>query len=123
IPVYIISLLFPSQILSLFGSDPEIIAEGVNYLKYFSLDYLLVPTFFCFNGLFIGSGHTTFSLINNLICSIFVRIPAAWLFSHYLVGGMMGLGIGAPASTAMSCIFVLVFYFSGKWKRRVIIQN
>jgi len=123
IPVYIIASVFPSQILSLFGDSSEIIAQGVSYLKYFSLDYLLVPLFFCLNGLFIGSGHTTFSLITNLISSIFVRIPVAWFFSSYMGGGMQGLGLGAPCSTAVSCVFVLIFFFAGAWKRKVIIKK
>lgn len=123
IPLYVISVLFAPQILALFGNDPAIIDEGVKYMTFFTLDYLLVPLFFCLNGLFIGSGHTTFSLVNNLICSILVRIPAAWFFSNYIVGGMKGLGIGAPVSTFVSCVFVLVFYFSGKWKKRVVLKD
>ena len=123
IPIFIITKLFPSQILSLFGNNPDIIAEGVNYIEFFSFDYLLVPLFFCMNGIFIGSGHTTFSLVTNMICSILVRVPAAWLFSTYLIGGMRGLGLGAPASTFVSCIFVIVFYFSGRWKKRIIIKH
>ena len=123
IPIFIITKLFPSQILSLFGNNPDIIAEGVNYIDFFSLDYLLVPLFFCMNGIFIGSGHTTFSLVTNLICAVLVRAPAAWFFSTYVVGGMRGLGLGAPASTFVSCIFVIVFFISGRWKKRVIIKQ
>ena len=123
IPVYIIASLFPSQILSLFGDSSEIIEQGVSYLKYFSLDYLLVPLFFCLNGLFIGSGHTTFSLITNLISSILIRIPVAWFFSSFIGNGMQGLGLGAPCSTAVSCVFVLIFFFTGAWKRKVIIKK
>ena len=109
--------------MSIFGNDPDIIAEGVKYIEFFSFDYLLVPLFFCMNGLFIGSGHTTFSLVTNMICSIFVRVPAAWIFSNYVFVGMRGLGLGAPTSTLVSCIFVVVFFFSGRWKKRVIIKK
>ena len=123
VPVFIIAKLFPSQILGLFGDDPNIIREGVAYLEFFSLDYIIVPLFFCMNGLFIGSGHTTFSLVTNVFCSLLVRIPAAWVFSTYIVGGMRGLGLGAPSSTAVSCVFVILFFFSGRWKKRVIIKE
>ena len=123
VPIFILTKIFPSQILSIFGNDPDIIAEGVKYIEFFSFDYLLVPLFFCMNGLFIGSGHTTFSLVTNMICSIFVRVPAAWIFSNYVFVGMRGLGLGAPTSTLVSCIFVVVFFFSGRWKKRVIIKK
>ena len=123
VPIFILTKIFPSQILSIFGNDPDIIAEGVKYIEFFSFDYLLVPLFFCMNGLFIGSGHTTFSLVTNMICSIFVRVPAAWIFSNYVFVGMRGLGLGAPTSTLVSCIFVVIFFFSGRWKKRVIIKK
>lgn len=123
IPIFILTKLFPTQIISIFGNDPEIISEGVKYIESFSFDYILVPLFFCMNGLFIGSGHTTFSLVTNMICSILVRIPAAWIFSRYVFYGMKGLGLGAPTSTLFACVFVVVFFFSGKWKKRVIIKQ
>jgi len=33
---------------------------GVQYIRTFSFDYLLMPFVFCINGLFIGAGHTAF---------------------------------------------------------------
>ena len=123
IPIFILTKIFPTQILSIFGNDPDVIAEGVKYINFFSYDYILVPLFFCMNGLFIGSGHTTFSLVTNMVCSIFVRIPAAWIFSRYVFYGMKGLGLGAPTSTLVSCVFVVIFFISGRWKKRVIIKR
>jgi putative MATE family efflux protein len=39
---FIITQLFPAQILSLFGDDPEMIAAGVEYIRTFSIDYIIV---------------------------------------------------------------------------------
>ena len=79
--------IFPAEIIALFNRDPELVGYGVVYMNTFCFDYLFVPFCFCINGLFIASGHTTFSLTNNLMSSLILRIPACILFS--LVPGVL----------------------------------
>ena len=53
---FIFTQMFPEKILSLFDNNPETIAAGVEYIRTFSFDYLIVPATFCLNGLVTGSG-------------------------------------------------------------------
>lgn len=115
--------LFPELCMSAFGNDPEMIKNGVIYLKSFSYDYLIVPWLFCMNGLFIGAGHTTFSLINNALSSLFIRIPASYIFGVSLSGGLFGVGLGAPCASFVSLLLAVWFYLSGKWKVMSIIDT
>ena len=48
------------HILRLFNDEPEMLKYGVQYIRTFSFDYLLMPFVFCINGLFIGAGHYRF---------------------------------------------------------------
>ncbi len=123
IPMFILVQLFPEAILQLFDDDPKMIAAGVEYLRTFSLDYLVVPIQFCLNGLFIGSGHTTFSLINGLMSSILIRIPASFLLGILANLGLMGIGLGAPLASLAAMILGIVFFFSGKWTKSTIING
>jgi Na+-driven multidrug efflux pump len=100
--------------------DPEMIRVGVPYLYAFSYDYLLVPAAFCLVGFFIGTGHTTFSLINNIMSSIVIRIPAAYLLSDTLGLGLKGVGMAVPFATGCTIILSLWFFFSGKWKKKTV---
>ncbi len=118
--IFAIVQIFPEQILSLFDGDPQTIAYGVPYIRSFSFDFLLVPFMFCFNGLFNGAGHTTFTLCNSAASSIPLRIPAAYLFGVGLNMGMSGIGLGAPVATLGALISVLVFFFTGKWKVNIV---
>lgn len=119
---FIFIRLFPELCMSAFGNDAEMIKNGVVYLKAFSFDYVIVPWLFCLNGLFIGAGHTTFSLINNAMSSILIRIPAAYVFGVSLGGGLFGVGLGAPCASFAALLVAIWFYLSGKWKKMTIID-
>lgn len=118
--IFIFTQLFPNLILRAFNPDVEFIEAGVAYIRVFSFDYLTVPLLFCLNGLFIGSGHTTFSLFNGIISSLLIRIPAAYIFGDVLGMGLRGFGLGAPFASFIALIIAFVFYKSGHWEKHVI---
>ncbi len=103
--IFALTRLFPEQILRLFNDDEVFIDLGKEYISSFSFDYIIVPLQFCFSGLFIGSGHTTFALLSGVCSSLLFRIPFCWLLGILLEGGMRGIGAGAPiASLAATSI-------------------
>lgn len=112
--------IFPETCMYMFGDDPEFIQCGVDYIRTFKFDYLIAPIFFCINGLFIGSGHTTFSLINGILSSILFRIPASFLFGMALNWGLTGVGLGAPVASVAALVLCIIFYTTGRWKKIVI---
>ena len=123
IATFSLSRLFPNEILSIFSDDPNLMQAGATYLKVFSYDYLSAALLFGFTGLFMGSGHTGFSLMNSIISSILVRVPAAYFFGFVLKMGMFGIGLGAPIASAAALILSVWYYFSGRWKKKVILKN
>lgn len=119
--IFILVRIFPEDILRLFdSSNAEMIRIGVEYFSTFSFDYLLVPLCFCLNGLFVATGHTTFTLMNSMLSALLLRIPASVLFGSIMGMGIMGVGIGAPAASAGSLILIIWFLLSGKWKTNVV---
>ena len=118
--IFAISCIFPEQILGLFGDDPDFIKLGTDYLSTFSFDYIIVPIQFCFNGLYIGSGHTTFALVSGMCSSILFRIPFCYLLGMVFNYGMKGIGAGGPIASIAATTISLVFYFMGTWKKRTV---
>ncbi len=118
--VFILTQMFAGEIIALFGDDARMIVDGEVYLRTFSFDYLIVPFMFCLNGLFIGGGHTMFSLFNSMLSSILLRVPVSYLFGVVLDWGIRGIGMGAPAASAGSLIIALIFLLSGKWKENAV---
>jgi len=121
--VFIITQIFPEQILAVFDDDPNTIIAGVEYLRTFSFDYLIVPAAFCLNGLVTGSGHTIISSICGILSSIVFRIPIAILFGLVMQRGLWGLGLAAPIATLASGLILLVYYVTGRWKKNMVIKN
>jgi len=113
--VFAVSQLFPAGILRLFTDEEAVIDYGVNYLRAFAFDYLLVPLQFCFTGLINAAGHTTYSFVVSLVSSVAVRIPLAWFLSRGALG-LAGVGIAAPGATLCGIIIAFVFIAAGKWK-------
>lgn len=121
--VFIITQIFPEQILSVFDDDPNTIAAGVEYIRTFSFDYLIVPATFCLNGLVTGSGHTIISSICGILSSIGFRIPIAIVFGVVMQKGLGGLGLAAPIASLASGLILLIYYVTGKWKKNMLIKT
>ncbi len=121
--VFVFTQLFPEQILAMFDDDPKTIAAGVEYIRTFSFDYLIVPLTFCLNGLITGAGHTVISSACGILSSIGFRIPIAILFGVVLKKGLWGLGLAAPVATIASGLILFVFYATGRWKKNLVIKN
>ncbi|MDD2355993.1 MAG: MATE family efflux transporter, partial [Lachnospiraceae bacterium] len=121
--VFIITQIFPEQILSVFDDDPNTISAGVEYIRTFSFDYLIVPLTFCLNGLVTGSGHTIISSICGILSSIGFRVPIAILFGLVMQKGLWGLGLAAPIASLASGLILLIYYATGKWKKNMLIKT
>ncbi|GHV70324.1 MATE family efflux transporter [Spirochaetia bacterium] len=117
---FIFVQLFPRQILGIFGSDPEMINNGVTYLRSFSFDFLFIPFIFCINGFLMGGGHTMFTLISNLLSAVLLRVPICYIFGVILDWKLLGVGMGAPAASAGVLLVIIGYLISGRWKRNAI---
>ncbi|MBQ7032757.1 MAG: MATE family efflux transporter [Clostridia bacterium] len=121
--IFAVAQLFPEFVLKIFNDDPAVIAAGKEYMSAFNFDYLLASVLFGLNGLFIGSGHTTFTLFNSVLSSVLIRVPMAYLGGIVLSWGMFGVGLAAPASSLVSVCMAFIFYKTGKWRKMVILKG
>jgi putative MATE family efflux protein len=113
-------MLYPSGVLRIFGSDPQMISDGAVYLRSFAFDFLLIPFIFCINGLLIGGGHTFFTFVTGVLSSVLLRVPACYFFGVTLGWGLSGIGLGAPIASAGVLLIIIGYLISGKWKHNVI---
>lgn len=122
VPIFILAKVYPAQIVEIFNKDADMVKAGVEYMTFFTLDYIVAPIFFAYNGIVTGSGHTTFSGITGILSAIGFRVPMAFLFGIVLKGGMEGLGLAAPIASAASLVITLAYYLSGKWKENTVVR-
>ncbi len=118
--IFLLTVLFPGEILSAFSKEENLVRIGIPYLRAFSMDYLLIPITFSMNGLFNAAGHTRFTLINNMLSGIIVRIPMAYLLCIVLDKGLFGVGLAAPIAQVSAASISICFFLSGKWRKKTI---
>jgi len=113
--IFLFVQIFPSTVISIFDRNPVVIEYGVQYIRSFSFDYIIVPIVFSVNGLLNGAGHTAFSLFNGMLSSVLLRAPFAFLLGNVFNLGMLGIGLGGPIASLGSAIIGLIYVKSGKW--------
>ena len=119
---FLVCVLFPGFMPSLFTDDAEVVAMAGLYMKAYSIDGILTAISFNLSALLNGCGRTTFNMAQNLIATFLGRIPATWLFSRMANTNLFLIGCAAPASTALS-IIMLVVYIQVSKKKKPFVQH
>lgn len=83
---FTIAIFFPSQFLSIYSKDPEVIALGAGYLRIFGLSYIFVTITFCFASILRSTGQVRLPVT----VSIFALILNT-LLNYLLIFGLGGL--------------------------------
>lgn len=111
--------VFSRELMMIFTDDPRTLAVGADYFKGHCWDYLLVMPFgYCFGGLFLGTGHSSYVAISNGVGALVARIPLSFLLARYM--GVVGLGLAYPVSTFFTDLAYFYFYFKGDWKKSAL---
>ncbi|MGM9607940.1 MAG: MATE family efflux transporter [Oscillospiraceae bacterium] len=121
--LFVLIQLFPGQILSFFTEEAGVIEKGILYLRSNIIDALLVSFVFCMNGFFSGCGHTTFSMVNNLISTYGVRVLGTLAVSMIPGTTMFHIGLAAPTASAVQIVIQLFYLRSGRWKRNTVLPD
>jgi len=106
----------PESAIRIFTKDVNVVREGASYLKSFSFDLIIVPFVFCSNAFFNGCGHTTFSMTNNLIATLLIRVPLAFLITGIFGKTLFNLGMAAPVASLCSVVIAIIYLKLGYWK-------
>ena len=106
---FLVCLLFPQFMPSLFTDDEEVIRMSGLYMKAYSIDGMLTAISFNLSALLNGCGKTAFNMIQNLIATFLGRIPATWFFARMANADLFLIGCAAPASTVLSIIMLVIY--------------
>ena len=100
----------PEAAVRIFTSDPEVIAEGADYLRSYVWDCLLAGIHFAFSGLFTACGYSLISFFHNTV-SMCVRIPFAYFTSLAYPLSLYPMGWASPVGSLISVIICLIAYY------------
>jgi putative MATE family efflux protein len=116
-----IIILFGSQLMTMFTTDPNVIAIGEKYLIIVSSFYLLFSSLFTTNGVLRGAGDTLIPMFITLFSLWIIRIPGAYFLSAEI--GETGIWWSIPIGWSMGALLSYLYYLTGKWKSKSVVPN
>ena len=116
-----IYIIFPQQIVSVFTTDENVIKIGVEYMKIVAPFYIIFSLMFVLNGTLRGAGATLIPMFITLFALWVVRIPASYFMAEEF--GRIGIWWGIPIGWSFGMGLAFIYYLTGKWKKKGIIQK
>jgi putative MATE family efflux protein len=117
--IALVSFIFGGRIVALYTSGPdsaEIVRIGSRLMMLVALIQPLQSSQFILAGSLRGAGDTKSVAAIIFVTILIVRPLIAYLFIYVFRTGVIGAWIGFAVDQAMRSLFVLMRYYSGKWK-------
>lgn len=106
-----LAAFFGGQVLaSLFTGDAAYQLKAAEYLKGFSLEAIVTSIMFSFIGYYNGHNQTLFVMLQGIAQSFIVRLPMAYLMSHYMQDSLVYIGASAPTATVFGIAISLIYF-------------
>lgn len=116
----ILMLLFATQIVSLFSTDPEILRWGTSCLRILGIGYPIYAIGMVIVQALNGAGDTRTPSILNFICFWLIQIPIAYWLSTELNMGPNGVFIAIIVSEFLLTVSAVLVFRSGRWKQQEV---
>jgi len=111
-------VIFGSDLMRMFTTDPKVIEIGQNYLIIVSSFYLIFSSMFTIHGVLRGAGDTLIPMFITLFSLWIIRIPAAYFLSAEI--GEDGIWWSIPMGWVIGMSFSYIYYRTGKWKTKAV---
>ena len=116
----IIFIVFAEQLIRFFSSDPEVIAYGVDCLRYVSYGYGFYAYGMVMVQAFNGAGDTRTPTIINFFCYWLFQIPLAYLLAHQTSLEAIGVFLAITIAESLIAVAGIIVFRRGRWKEQEI---
>lgn len=102
-------LLFTTSdnLLGVFGCEGVVLAEGVRYLRIVSAFFLFFGVMQCLNGILLGLGKSSLSLIGSVVSFCAFQVPLAIFLSRII--GVAGIWLATPIGWLAGMLLRIAF--------------
>lgn len=116
--------LFAPQVIGLFNTDPEVLREGVLYLRICcSLNCAAYAVMYAYNAFATGLGDSLFAFFNSLLDCVVIRIFGSFLLGFVFGYGFVGIYVAEMLAPVPPAIAAAVYFYRGRWKKRQLIET
>ena len=113
-------LLFAPAIVSIFTSEAQPAYYAVQALRVISLGFLFYAYGMVLTQSFNGAGDTWTPTVINLFCFWLFELPVAYLLSHTMGIGPLGVFIAMTVAFSSLAVVSAVVFRRGRWKTRQV---
>ncbi len=114
-PSFGIMYFYPTELMRIVTSHPDIVTAGADFIRGYSPDGVLLCLVFCLNGFLNGCGRTTFTMVNNISSTVLFRIPLLLRATN-----LFQAGFALPLATIPQIGMALFYFCRGYWRQSVI---
>ena len=110
----VLFFLFAGPLISLFCSDPEVIAFGVLQTRTESLFFCMLALSHCYAGIFRGAGKASVPMLVMLACWCLVRVS----YITVMVRVFQNIAViftAYPLTWSLSSVIFTIYYFKADW--------
>lgn len=113
----------PHLAVGIFTDNPQVLAQGSDYLRGYVWDSIFAGMHFCFSGFFTACGFSIISFIHNSISIVCARIPLAWLSSNLYPDTLYPMGLSTCTGSVLSCLICIGAYWWMKKRMGSVVKN
>ena len=116
--VFSLICFFGREMMMVFTSDESVISIGYDYLIIVGAVFILHGAMNVMNGAMRGTGDTLFAMATGIVTFWLIRIPLAYFLSERM--GYSGIWWAISISITIGFIATLIYYLSGRWKKKYV---
>jgi Na+-driven multidrug efflux pump len=114
----LVLLVWPSQVVSIFNSEPGLLAIAVTYVRIAITGYVLMGFTSTLMSVLSGAGDTIPPMIFSLITAWGVQLPLAFFLPKVGDLGVFGVRWAISSGFILGSVLFLVYFRTGRWKRK-----
>lgn len=118
----LLSLTIPRQIFSIFTNDVEVLDMGTIYMGILVWHFICSAMTSSFQSMVIGSGYASMNFMIGILDGVICKIGLSLLFVDVMKMGVIGYFWGIDLSRALPGIICVIFFVSGRWKKRKLLS-
>ena len=118
--VAVVFLGAADPLLTVFTSEPDVLAQGAACLRLVVLGYPFYAWGMVLVQAFNGAGDTYTPTAINLVCYWGLQIPLAWALAHHTALDAVGVYVAITVAESLVAVAALLVFRRGRWKTRVV---